>query len=89
MSPLSCDCYDGCWGDHSQDWTQVQIPAELIAQAGRVQYPRVHAAGRIVRAAGVPHGSYVVTDRHIRVETDAQAEMVKAAIDGLLRVTET
>lgn len=26
FEPLGCDCYGGCWGDHSADWHKVRTP---------------------------------------------------------------
>jgi len=43
--PLSCDCYPGCWGVHSQNWPSILVPEGLTAQA--------------VGELGIPYGSYV------------------------------
>ncbi len=58
--PLSCDCYPGCWGDHSKDWPLIPFADHDKAD--------VRAA---VKGA-VPYGSYVEVKEGIRVEPGYQ-----------------
>jgi hypothetical protein len=58
---LSCDCYPGCWGDHSKDWTLVEFK-------GGADKSMTRAAIRLV----VPYGSYVEMPDGIRVEPGYQ-----------------
>lgn len=54
--PLNCDCYPGCWGDHSKDWPLIPLDernaSQLRADVGRL----------------VPYGSYVEVEGGIRIE---------------------
>ncbi len=56
--PLSCDCYPGCWGVHSQDWPEIWEPRTM--SQGEF-YRLVHKL--------VPYGSYVMMHGRVRVET--------------------
>lgn len=58
--PLNCDCYPGCWGDHSELWPEI-----ICADKDRAREVRK----RIMSL--VPYGSYVSADDCIvRVEPD-------------------
>ncbi len=46
--PLSCDCYGGCWGDHSKNWPDMAYTEE------RAQY---------LVANNKLYGSYVMTQK--------------------------
>lgn len=70
--PLSCDCYAGCWGDHSKGWPSVPQPRD---------------PHKLARDAGVPYGSYVIAEQSLRVETEAYREAVMVVIDGAARVS--
>lgn len=82
--PLSCDCYAGCWWEHSKEWPSVTIPEELIeAERGRsVHYPDVAARAKLVNAAELPYGSYVSDGILLRVETSAYLAQVVDAINA-------
>jgi len=63
--PLSCDCYPGCWGDHSKDWPRINGELDEIESLFRF-------------AHGIlPPGTYVLyiscpIDRevnHLRIQT--------------------
>lgn len=50
---LSCDCYPGCWGDHSEDWPQVDDPdgalyAKARATLSRGEYVKVGGTLRVI-----------------------------------------
>ena len=30
---LSCDCYAGCWGDHSEGWPEIHDPDGVYRRA--------------------------------------------------------
>jgi len=53
--PLSCDCYPGCWGEHSKHWPSVLLPEGMTQ--------------RQIGDAGIPYGSFVTTRQTIRFET--------------------
>ncbi len=56
--PLSCDCYPGCWCDHSKDWPFVPFDGTpLDARDTQVAVQAV-----------VPYGSYVEVKDGIRIE---------------------
>lgn len=83
MPPLGCDCYGGCWGDHSKDWPSIAIPVPLIelAALSNAYYPTHVAAMRLVNEAGIPYGSYVISKDRLRVETEEQYDLVKFFAD--------
>lgn len=62
--PLSCDCYGGCWGDHSAGWPLIENrsmdPEELR---------------EIVRSV-IPYGSYVMMPEGMRVERPEYVQLV-------------
>ena len=76
--PLTCDCYDGCWGDHSANWMCVEVPRSRIEAARLVnpRYPESVAATALCKEAGVPYGSYVVDGRVLSVETPNLMQLV-------------
>jgi NTP pyrophosphatase (non-canonical NTP hydrolase) len=51
---LSCDCYPGCWGDHSETWTRVGVES-----TAKECYQAV--------AQILPHGTYVLMPDHVRI----------------------
>jgi len=56
--PLSCDCYPGCWAEHSENWSCIQGTPEFISSFYEI-------ARRVL-----PHGSYVLIEETIlRCET--------------------
>ena len=59
--PLSCDCYPGCWREHSEDWMLIEFTAGVDKSVTR-------KAVRLV----VPYGSYVEVEEGIRVEPGCQ-----------------
>lgn len=65
--PLSCDCYDGCWGDHSKDWPEVAIADEArLAEAHRACWKELH----------IPRGSYVAVRGALRLQTEEYKQKV-------------
>lgn len=56
--PLNCDCYGGCWADHSKDWPRLG-DAPWIAETF-FAVARQH----------LPYGTYVCMGDHIRLETE-------------------
>jgi hypothetical protein len=63
--PLSCDCYPGCWGDHSKDWPLVTLNPFTAEAASQLRGDVRHF---------VPYGSYVEVKEGIRVEPAHFAE---------------
>lgn len=66
--PLSCDCYGGCWGDHSKDWPSVVIPPGMET-----------AAAMQLTHSIVPYGSYVLMGTTVRTETGEYHERLRMA----------
>lgn len=60
--PLSCDCYAGCWGAHSENWPKL---GKTDAEAASL-YRLAHVV--------LPYGTYVFMETHLRVETYELAE---------------
>ena len=54
--PLGCDCYPGCWAEHSEDWQRMGDKSNV---------------GELYKAAvkTLPYGTYVCMSDHMRVET--------------------
>ena len=63
-SALGCDCYGGCWGDHSKDWPKLIF--ETIGET-REAYRRCHQTEtmgqHLPRERRVPYGSYIIMDK--------------------------
>jgi hypothetical protein len=75
-----CDCYGGCWGDHSVDWPSIKLSLALMEE-GRLKNPRYPSSAignRILREANVPYGCAVVMPDSIRLETP---EFLAAVLD--------
>ena len=68
--PLRCDCYPGCWGDHSEGWPSV--PKDYFGHPLMVR--------NILKKAGIRYGSYVIMENEVRVETE---EMRRSLIHHL------
>ncbi len=65
-APLSCDCYDGCWGEHSEGWER--IGSEETARQWWKLAQR-----------SLPYGTYVL-GRRLRVQTsDLKLKLLAAA----------
>ena len=56
--PLKCDCYPGCWAEHSENWSRLG-DAPWIAETFFV-----------VARRHLPYGTYVCMGDHIRLETE-------------------
>lgn len=68
--PLSCDCYGGCWAEHSKGWPRVTLPDPA----------RLDALYRDCwETLKIPHGSYVLvaSELELRLETEEYREMVE------------
>ena len=67
--PLNCDCYPGCWADHSEGWPSIEVP-----------FDKPGNAVRIARLADLPRGSYVIMGNVLRVETTDYLSTVRNAM---------
>lgn len=62
--PLSCDCYGGCWGDHSATWSKMVFHDTADAnEAWRLCHQDPEIGVQRPRSERVPHGSYVLAGR--------------------------
>ena len=53
--PLNCDCYAGCWGDHSEGWPEIQDTDDKYRAAaiGLLPYGTyVTMPGNVLRVQG-------------------------------------
>lgn len=67
--PLSCDCFPGCWGKHSEGWPQIEFATEEQATKARRWI--------IANPKAIPYGSYVsMSDTVIRLEERAYVTAV-------------
>ena len=79
---LTCDCYAGCWDDHSKDWPSLVIPDELIELERKrgVHYPTVAARTKLVNAAKIPYGAFFSEGSVLRVETTEMLDRLREAV---------
>lgn len=64
--PLRCDCFPGCWGEHSENWTRIWNDPDVSYSEARRK---------------LQYGSYVQMTDHIRVEDPKDlAKMLKPSI---------
>lgn len=72
---LGCDCYPGCWGDHSKEWPSLTFGTK--AEAG--------AAYRscFAKPDPFPYGSYVLDGLTLRLGSRGLMERVRAAVRGV------
>lgn len=66
--------YDGSWGDASEGWPKISFSS---AEEAREAY---YHAWRHVK---VPYGSYVLMEKDLRLETEAQKQSVEAYLAAL------
>lgn len=71
--PLKCDCYPGCWFEHSTNWPA--LGAASMAGLARIA------------AQKLAHGTYVVSEDYLRVETRADANVLLEAYPEAFMVT--
>lgn len=73
--PLHCDCYGGCWAEHSEAWPKVGRAVDAKAL-----YQLAHTT--------LPYGTYVImSGQPLRVETPELAAKLEAAFES--QVTDT
>ena len=83
---LNCDCYDGCWGDHSKNWTAITVPRAMVAEERKLgeYYPVMSAVKKILRDYTLlQYGDYVVVDKHLRLSSERDVELVLKSIQEL------
>lgn len=69
--PLSCDCYGGCWGDHSETWPRLEF---LTKEGANEAYRLCHQSKKMgdnlpASERCVPYGSYVLSGAQLRFQT--------------------
>jgi NTP pyrophosphatase (non-canonical NTP hydrolase) len=73
--PLSCDCYPGCWGNHSTGWPSVFIEDSKKLDA---------AYWACWKQLNIPHGSYVrMSTWELRLQTEEYKKRVEEFVRGL------
>ncbi len=72
LAPLSCDCYGGCWGDHSVAWSKI-----TIADSSKRQI----AFRACWETLKIPHGSYVLAGNELRLQTKEYKQWVEKFIE--------
>ncbi len=68
MSILSCDCYPGCWGDHSKEWPTIDDPSEAVGVF-------LNMASNVRKY--IQYGDYVRVDGKLRVPDEATKKKVE------------
>jgi NTP pyrophosphatase (non-canonical NTP hydrolase) len=69
--PLGCDCYPGCWGDHSAAWPSISFASEAACLA----------AYRIVNQEGLAdYGSVVCMPTALRFASEVRCDAVAARL---------
>jgi hypothetical protein len=78
----NCDCYGGCWGDHSENWPSLKIPQDKLDEGAKLnpRYPSSAIGLRICDVAGIPYGSFVIMEDAIRVETETMLVLLKMVL---------
>ena len=68
--PLGCDCYPGCWGEHSKHWHQLS-PKSIDKIGDLMRLANKHTSyGRVVTLAD--HVRFQLGDDYIRVRKLAE-----------------
>lgn len=84
--PLSCDCYGGCWADHSVGWHEIPIPQALIDEGKEVgsSYPQTYAVARMTAGYSlVTYGGYVLVDKILRIESESEYKAILKNTESL------
>lgn len=71
FAPLGCDCYPGCWGDHSAAWPVIPFESE---HEGKRAYAIV------VKYKLAPYGAYVLMRRELRFASTALRDIARIVI---------
>lgn len=69
--PLSCDCYPGCWGQHSLTWAKVVNSSEGQAQS------MFRSCVKVLR-----YGTYVRFGLEVRFENFSDIKLVRKHMAG-------
>jgi hypothetical protein len=81
---LGCDCYAGCWGDHSETWPALRFESPAAAsEAYRLVHRTTNGDARTAANGRPPHGSYVLVGCDLRFSTTA----LRDAHEKLLKET--
>jgi hypothetical protein len=79
--PLSCDCYGGCWGVHSKNWPHIKVTPEDLTPFKDSHHPVMSFLHAVTKGHTlIPYGSYVISDKEIRVETEEYKAWLLEAI---------
>lgn len=78
--PLSCDCYGGCWGDHSQQWPRVAGTPTPVEQTKHQTVSAEAMAYYRLAQKVLPYGTYVFMSDHLRVETN---ELMRTLLNAM------
>lgn len=79
-SALGCDCYGGCWGDHSSTWPALAFASGSdAAEAWRLVHREMGGEPRAKPIVG--YGEYVLMGRHLRFATTAARDAHAAMLD--------
>jgi len=83
QAPLDCDCYPGCWGDHSRTWSFLRFDNDQAAcEAARLCHQTL---GGDQRPGRLPHGSYVITGPDLRFANSVLMEAHAARLEVINR----
>ena len=78
---LGCDCYGGCWGDHSSEWPMVLVPTVV----GKALAHEVWARPDPI----IPYGSHVIMGkeddplRELRLNSSERQRLVQRIVTRL------
>jgi hypothetical protein len=68
--PLSCDCYGGCWGDHSASWPRLSFNTEAVASEAARRCHQVADSYDQKLLGRIEYGTYVLVGKELRFETE-------------------
>lgn len=83
--PLGCDCYGGCWGDHSESWPRLLFTTKADADEAARLCHQEPGRGHVPRPKDdrPPYGSNVLSGRELRFCTTALRDKHAARLNTL------
>lgn len=83
---LGCDCYGGCWGEHSESWPKLNFGDKSDAlTAYRLCHQEMQIGVDRPKAERIGHGNYVLgSDNSLRFSTRALLDAHVLRLEQLL-----
>lgn len=83
---LGCDCYGGCWGEHSKNWPRLHFGDKADAhKAYNLCHQEMEVGVDRPKAERIGHGNYVLgSDNSLRFSTRALLDAHVLRLERLL-----